>query len=106
MQNIEKKPAGERRDQDLYGGLIRLHILHHVYHLPSVELAFSTLLDRSGAVKIPGENTFFEKVSAKMFRQDPIAHPHENTAAPLGKRDTCRVWRALAAGSSRFCAPA
>jgi hypothetical protein len=24
-----------------------------------------------------------------MFRQDPIAHPHENTAAPLAKRDTC-----------------
>lgn len=29
MRNLTKRGGQERRDQDLYGGLIRLHILHH-----------------------------------------------------------------------------
>jgi len=45
------------------------------------------LHDRSGAIKIPGEKTFLEKVSAKMFPREPIAQLREDGAAPAAKRD-------------------
>lgn len=48
MQNTEKKSAEERGDQDLYGGLIRLHILHHASKGPVFGLWFIEELGRHG----------------------------------------------------------
>lgn len=54
MQNTEKKPAEERRDQDLYGGLIRLHILHHASKRPVFGVWFIDELARHGYKLSPG----------------------------------------------------
>ena len=54
MRNIEKQPAGERGDQDLYGGLIRLHILHHAAKKPVFGLWFIEELARYGYKLSPG----------------------------------------------------
>jgi DNA-binding PadR family transcriptional regulator len=54
MQNIEKRSAGERRDQDLYGGLIRLHILHHAAKKPVFGSWFIEELARHGYKLSPG----------------------------------------------------
>ena len=55
MQNIEKRSAGERRDQDLYGGLIRLHILHHAAKKPVFGLWFIEELSGQGYKLCPGK---------------------------------------------------
>src|SRR6266576_3235757 len=54
MRNTEKKPAEERRDQDLYGGLIRLHILHHASKRPVFGVWFIDELARHGYKLSPG----------------------------------------------------
>ena len=54
MRNIEKRSTGERGDQDLYGGLIRLHILHHAAKKPVFGLWFIEELDRHGYKLSPG----------------------------------------------------
>src|SRR5438270_8737988 len=54
MRNMEKKPAEERRDQDLYGGLIRLHILHHASKRPVFGVWFIDELARHGYKLSPG----------------------------------------------------
>src|SRR5437667_615690 len=54
MQNTEEKSAEERGDQDLYGGLIRLHILHHAAKKPVFGLWFVEELARHGYKLSPG----------------------------------------------------
>src|SRR5258705_4377696 len=54
MRNTEKKSAEERGDQDLYGGLIRLHILHHAAKKPVFGLWFIEELARHGYKLSPG----------------------------------------------------
>ena len=53
MQNTERS-RGFRKDQDLYGGLIRLHILHHASKAPVFGLWFIEELGRHGYRLSPG----------------------------------------------------
>ena len=46
--------SGVRKDQDLYGGLIRLHILHHASKAPVFGLWFIEELGRHGYKLSPG----------------------------------------------------
>jgi len=48
------QPRGSRSDQDLYGGLIRLHILHHASKRPVFGLWFIEELGRHGYKLSPG----------------------------------------------------
>jgi PadR family transcriptional regulator PadR len=54
MRTAEKKPGDARRDQDLYGGLIRLHILHHASKRPVFGVWFMEELARHGYTLSPG----------------------------------------------------
>jgi PadR family transcriptional regulator len=54
MQNTTKSDGQERRDQDLYGGLIRLHILHHASKGAVFGLWFIEELARHGYKLSPG----------------------------------------------------
>ena len=54
MQNSSKRDRQNRRDQDLYGGLIRLHILHHASKHPVFGLWFIEELARHGYNLSPG----------------------------------------------------
>ena len=54
MQNTKKQENRDRRDQDLYGGLIRLHILHHASKEPVFGLWFIEELGRHGYKLSPG----------------------------------------------------
>lgn len=54
MHNSTKRDGQERRDQDLYGGLIRLHILHHASKGPVFGLWFIEELARHGYKLSPG----------------------------------------------------
>jgi PadR family transcriptional regulator, regulatory protein PadR len=55
MPKSKKKNKGEdRRDQDLYAGLIRLHILHHAAKAPVFGLWFIEELARHGYKLSPG----------------------------------------------------
>jgi DNA-binding PadR family transcriptional regulator len=54
MQNSSKTVGPDRRDQDLYGGLIRLHILHHASKGPVFGLWFIEELGRHGYKLSPG----------------------------------------------------
>jgi DNA-binding PadR family transcriptional regulator len=54
MQNTVKKDRQDRRYQDLYGGLIRLHILHHACKRPVFGLWFIEELARHGYNLSPG----------------------------------------------------
>lgn len=48
------RSSGARKDQDLYGGLIRLHILHHASKAPVFGLWFIEELGRHGYKLSPG----------------------------------------------------
>ena len=54
MQSTIKSDAKESRDQDLYGGLIRLHILHHASKGPVFGLWFIEELAHHGYKLSPG----------------------------------------------------
>jgi DNA-binding PadR family transcriptional regulator len=54
MQNTKKNEGQDRRDQDLYTGLIRLHILHHAAKEPVFGLWFIEELGRHGYKLSPG----------------------------------------------------
>jgi DNA-binding PadR family transcriptional regulator len=54
MQKPRKATGKDRRDQDLYGGLIRLHILHHASKGPVFGLWFIEELGRHGYKLSPG----------------------------------------------------
>ena len=54
MHNSTKRDGQEKRDQDLYGGLIRLHILHHASKGPVFGLWFIEELARHGYKLSPG----------------------------------------------------
>jgi PadR family transcriptional regulator PadR len=54
MQKSQKQENQDRRDQDLYGGLIRLHILHHASKEPVFGLWFIEELGRHGYKLSPG----------------------------------------------------
>jgi len=54
MQNAKKNEGQGRRDQDLYAGLIRLHILHHAAKEPIFGLWFIEELRRHGYKLSPG----------------------------------------------------
>ena len=54
MQNTKKTEGQDRRDQDLYTGLIRLHILHHAAKEPVFGLWFIEELGRHGYKLSPG----------------------------------------------------
>ena len=54
MQKPKQKDSQQRRDQDLYGGLIRLHILHHAAKGPVFGLWFIEELGRHGYKLSPG----------------------------------------------------
>lgn len=53
MQKLGRS-SGVRKDQDLYGGLIRLHILHHASKAPVFGLWFIEELGRHGYKLSPG----------------------------------------------------
>jgi DNA-binding PadR family transcriptional regulator len=54
MQKAKKNAGEDRRDQDLYAGLIRLHILHHAAKEPVFGLWFIEELGRHGYKLSPG----------------------------------------------------
>jgi PadR family transcriptional regulator len=54
MQKPTEKANQNRRDQDLYGGLMRLHILHHASKAPVFGLWFIEELARHGYKLSPG----------------------------------------------------
>jgi DNA-binding PadR family transcriptional regulator len=54
MQKPKTNENQQRRDQDLYGGLIRLHILHHASREPVFGLWFIEELGRHGYKLSPG----------------------------------------------------
>jgi DNA-binding PadR family transcriptional regulator len=54
MQKPNSNPDENRRDQDLYAGLIRLHILHHAAREPVFGLWFIEELGRHGYKLSPG----------------------------------------------------
>jgi PadR family transcriptional regulator PadR len=54
MQESIKNTTNDRRDQDLYAGLIRLHILHHAAKAPVFGLWFIEELGRHGYKLSPG----------------------------------------------------
>jgi DNA-binding PadR family transcriptional regulator len=54
MQNTKKSEVQDRRDQDLYAGLIRLHILHHAAKERVFGLWFIEELGRHGYKLSPG----------------------------------------------------
>jgi PadR family transcriptional regulator, regulatory protein PadR len=54
MQKTKKNEGQDRRDQDLYAGLIRLHILHHASKRPVFGLWFIEELGRHGYKLSPG----------------------------------------------------
>jgi PadR family transcriptional regulator PadR len=54
MKKPKKDDGRDRRDQDLYAGLIRLHILHHAAKRPVFGLWFIEELGRHGYKLSPG----------------------------------------------------
>ena len=54
MRDTDEKSPEERGDQDLYGGLIRLHILHHAAKKPVFGSWFIEELARHGYKLSPG----------------------------------------------------
>lgn len=54
MPNTVKSSGRDTREQDLYGGLIRLHILHHAAKGPVFGLWFIEELARHGYKLSPG----------------------------------------------------
>ncbi|HXV48831.1 MAG TPA: PadR family transcriptional regulator [Candidatus Binatia bacterium] len=54
MRKNKRTQAHERRDQDLYAGLIRLHILHHASKAPVFGLWFIEELGKHGYKLSPG----------------------------------------------------
>jgi DNA-binding PadR family transcriptional regulator len=54
MQKTKKQDNQGQRDQDLYGGLVRLHILHHASKEPVFGLWFIEELGRHGYKLSPG----------------------------------------------------
>ena len=54
MQKSTQRESQNRRDQDLYGGLIRLHILHHASKGPVFGLWFIEELSLHGYKLSPG----------------------------------------------------
>jgi len=54
MQKKNESQTHDRRDQDLYAGLIRLHILHHASKAPVFGLWFIEELGRHGYKLSPG----------------------------------------------------
>ena len=54
MRERQPDRDGNRRDQDLYAGLIRLHILHHAAKGPVFGLWFIEELERHGYDISPG----------------------------------------------------
>jgi DNA-binding PadR family transcriptional regulator len=54
MQKPTKTESQDSRDQDLYGGLVRLHILHHAAKGPVFGLWFIEELGRHGYKLSPG----------------------------------------------------
>ena len=54
MLKSKKHQVQDRRDQDLYAGLIRLHILHHAAKVPVFGLWFIEELGRHGYKLSPG----------------------------------------------------
>jgi PadR family transcriptional regulator len=54
MQKPKNDEGHDRRDQDLYGGLIRLHILHHASKESVFGLWFIEELGRHGYKLSPG----------------------------------------------------
>src|SRR5258705_6324187 len=81
MRNTEEKAAGERGDQDLYGGLIRLHILHHAAKKPVFGLWFIEELARHGYKLSPatlypllhglGEKGYFHSIKEREGKSLP-----------------------------------
>jgi len=54
IQKTKKNEGQDRRDQDLYAGLIRLHILHHASKRPVFGLWFIEELARHSYTLSPG----------------------------------------------------
>lgn len=92
MQKPNKNEEPARRDQDLYGGLIRLHILHHASKEPVFGLWFIEELGRHGYKLSPG--TLYPLLHA-LERKGYLRSTNERTgkssrrmyqATPLGRK--------------------
>jgi DNA-binding PadR family transcriptional regulator len=96
MPKSLKNRTGTAKDQELYAGLIRLHILHHAAKGPVFGLWFIEELGRHGYKLSPG--TLY-----------PLLHGLErrgylkSTSERSGKR-LRRMYRATAAGRSALAA--
>jgi hypothetical protein len=71
MQNSIKNTTNDRRDQDLYAGLIRLHILHHAAKAPVFGLWFIEELGRHGYKLSPG--TLYPPIDERTVGQERAA---------------------------------
>jgi PadR family transcriptional regulator, regulatory protein PadR len=91
MQKPPEREEQNRRNQDLYGGLIRLHILHHASKGPVFGLWFIEELARHGYKLSPGTlypllhglerkgylrstNERSGKSARRMYRATPLGH--------------------------------
>lgn len=92
MQKPKPSANQDRRDQDLYGGLIRLHILHHASKEPVFGLWFIEELGRHGYKLSPG--TLYPLLHG-LERKGYLRSTHERSgkssrrmyqATPLGRK--------------------
>ena len=90
MQKSTQRESQNRRDQDLYGGLIRLHILHHASKGPVFGLWFIEELARHGYKLSPG--TLYPALHA--FERKGYSAINKRT---LG-RSSSRMYRATPLG--------
>jgi DNA-binding PadR family transcriptional regulator len=92
MQNIKKTAGQDRRDQDLYAGLIRLHILHHAAKEPVFGLWFIEELGRHGYKLSPGTlYPLLHGLERKGYLRSSVERSGKNSrrmysATPLGRK--------------------
>ena len=92
MRKAVRKIRENSKDQDLYGGLIRLHILHHAANRPVFGLWFIEELARHGYKLSPG--TLYPVLHAlerKGYLQSATERSGKSArrlyrATPLGRR--------------------
>jgi PadR family transcriptional regulator PadR len=94
MHEPAQRESQDRRDQELYGGLIRLHILHHASKEPVFGLWFIEELARHGYKLSPGalypllhgalkgKDTYDPQTSAR----ERLAPRRMYRATPLGRK--------------------
>ena len=83
MQKSTQRESQDRRDQELYGGLIRLHILHHASKEPVFGLWFIEELARHGYKLSPGLSI---RCCTALNGKDTYDHANERSGKDSGRR--------------------